>query len=157
MFVWALVFTFAAACFKKPALIWICALLSFSMGFSTLLTVIQAGNRRLGLLIFSGNRAFTLYMAFVSLPFFITLKRGALLLSREAGKAKSLPEILKQITGPAAVLKLIAPRLILPAAAAAALALSVYFLARSPAPLSGQRILEDGPGSALMPGLNSLP
>jgi hypothetical protein len=156
MFVWALVFTFAAACFNKPVLIRMCALLSFSMGFSVLATVIRAGNRRLGLLIFSGNTALILYMALISLPFFITLKRGALLRSRETGAEKLLPDVLKQLTGPGAILKFIAPRLVLPAAAAAALALSVHFLARSPAPLSGQRILEDEPGSAVVLGLDVL-
>jgi hypothetical protein len=149
MFVWAFAFTFAAACFKRPALIRLCALLSFFMGFSALLTVIQAGNKRLGLLIFTGNTAFILYIALISLPFFITLKRGALLRSRETGAEKLLPDVLKQLTGPGAILKFMAPRLVLPAAAAAALALSVHFLARSPAPPSRQRILEDGPESAL--------
>jgi hypothetical protein len=156
MFVWAFVFTFAAACFKKPALIWICALLSFSIGFSVLLTVIQAGNRRLGLLVFSGNTALILYMALISLPFFITLKRGALLRSRETGEEKLLPDILKQMTGPGAILKFIAPRLVLPAAAAAALALSVHFLARNPVPGAGRRIMEDEPESAVVLGLDVL-
>jgi hypothetical protein len=156
MFVWAFVFTFAAACFKKPVLIRLCALLAFFMGFAALLTVIQAGNRRLGLFIFSGNTAFILYIALISLPVFITLKRGALLRSRETGEEKFLPDILKQMTGPGAVLKFTVPRLVLPAAAAAALALSVHFLARSPAPLSGRRVLEDEPESALVLDLDVL-
>jgi hypothetical protein len=150
MFVWAFMFTFFAACLKKPVLIWICALLSFFMGFDAMLTVLQAGNRHLGLLIFSGNTVFILYLAFISLPFFITLKRGALLRDREAGEEKLLPDILKRLTGPGALLKFIAPRLALPAAAAAALTLSVYFLARSPAAPSRQRIIENDPESAVM-------
>jgi hypothetical protein len=156
MFVWAFVFIFAAACLKKPVLIRICAFLSFSMGFAALLTVVQAGNRQLGFLIFSGNTVFILYIALISLPFFITLKRGALLRSREAGEEKLLPDILKQMTGPGAVLKFIAPRLVFPAAAAAALALSVHFLVRSPAADAGQRIPEDEPGNAAVLGLDVL-
>jgi hypothetical protein len=150
VFVWAFVFIFFAACLKKPALITICALLSFFMGGAALFTVTQAGNRRLGLLIFSGNTVFMLYIALISLPFCITLKRGALLRSREIGEEKSFSDILKQLTGPAAVLKFTIPRLILPAAAAAALAISVHFLARSPAPGARQTILEDDPGGALV-------
>jgi hypothetical protein len=150
VFVWAFMFIFFAACLKKPVLITICALLSFFMGFAALWTVARAGNRRLGLLIFSGNTVFILYIALVSLPFFITLKRGALLRSREAGEEKSFPDILKQLTGSAAVLKFIIPRLILPAAAATALAISVHFLARSPASGARQTILENDPGSAVV-------
>jgi hypothetical protein len=143
MFIWAFLFTFLAACLKKPVLIWICGLLSFYLAFSAMATVLQAGNEQLGLLIFSGNTAFILYIALISLPFLVTLKRGALLRSREAGAEKLLPDILKQLTGPAAVFKFIAPRLIAPAAAAAALALSVHFLVRSPAALLRQQIQEE--------------
>jgi hypothetical protein len=150
VFVWVFAFIFFAACLKKPVLITICALLSFFMGFAALLTLIQAGNRRLGLLIFSGNTVFILYIALISLPFFITLKRGALLRSRETGEEKSLPEILKQLTSPAGILKSVIPRLILPAAAAAALTTSVHFLARSPAPGARQTILENDPESAVV-------
>ncbi|MDR1249755.1 MAG: hypothetical protein LBK63_10670 [Treponema sp.] len=154
MFVWAFMFTFLAACVKKPVLIWLCGLLSFFMGISAMLTVIQAGNRQLGLLIFSGNTAFILYIAFISLPFFITLKRGVLLRSRKTEEKKSLPDILKQLISPGVALKSIAPRLIVPAAAAAALALSVHFLARSPVIGARQRILEDEPGNAVVLALD---
>jgi hypothetical protein len=79
IFLWALAFTFLAACIKKPSLIWLCSFLAFLLGLSTLFTIVRGGNRRLGALILSGNTAVILYIALISLPFFTTIKRGNLL------------------------------------------------------------------------------
>ena len=93
IFIWAFVFTFLAACIRKPALILLCVLLGFFQGGAALLTLIRTGNRQLGFLIFSGNTAFILYIALASLPFLITLKRGALLAARRTGGLKSSGEL----------------------------------------------------------------
>jgi hypothetical protein len=154
VFVWALAFTFLGACIKKPVLIWICALLTFVLGVTTLLTIIRTGNRRLGFLIFSGNTAFILYAALISLPFFITLKRGALLFARRTGAGKSSPELGRQLSGPRAVLRLIAPRLVLSVSAAVALGISVYFFTRNPIAAAGRRTVEDEPESAAVLAMN---
>jgi hypothetical protein len=147
MFIWAFVFIFLAACIRKPVLIWICVLLAFLQGAAALLTLIQTGNRQLGFLIFSGNTVFILYIALASLPFFITLKRGALLFARTRGAQKSPAELLKQATTPRRLLKRIAPRLVL-FASAAALGIGAYFLARNPTPPAAQETVMDEPESA---------
>jgi hypothetical protein len=146
MFAWAFVFIFLAACIKKPVLIWICALLSLLQGGAALLTLIRTGNRHLGFFIFSGNTAFILYIALVSLPFFITLKRGALLRSRGAGEQNFPAELLKRITRPGALLRILAPRLLL-FASTTALGMGLCLFARNPGPPAGQETVVDEPGS----------
>jgi hypothetical protein len=131
VFIWAFVFTFIAACVRKPVLIWICALLAFFQGGGALAALVRAGNKQLGFLIFSGNTAFIFYLALVSLPFFITLKRGAVLRGRKTGKQPSSQELLRQLTKPRALLTLLAPRLVLAAFAGAALGISAWFFARA--------------------------
>jgi hypothetical protein len=102
------------------------------MGIAVLRTLVRTGNRRLGFLIFSGNTAFILYAALISLPFFITLKRGALLRTRSIGGGKSPLELFRRGGGAKAVLALMAPRLVFSVCAAAALAAGVYFFTRNP-------------------------
>jgi hypothetical protein len=146
MFIWAFVFTFLAACIRKPVLIWICAVLAFSRGGGALLTLIRTGNRQLGFLIFSGNTAFICYIALVSLPFFITLKRGSLLQARKTGEQKSPGELFRQLRNPRSLFALIAPRLVL-FAFAAALGIGACFLVRNPAAPAGRRAVIDEPES----------
>jgi hypothetical protein len=150
MFIWAFVFIFLAACIRKPVVIWICALLAFFQGGAALLTLIRTGNRQLGFLILSGNTAFLVYIALVSLPFFITLKRGTLLLSRRAGEQKSPAELFKQLANPRSLLRLIAPRLAL-LASAAALGIGACLLARNPAaPAVPRTVLNEPESSGLL-------
>jgi hypothetical protein len=118
------------------------------MGIAVLRTLVRTGNRRLGFLIFSGNTAFILYAALISLPFFITLKRGTLLLGRGAREKGSNRGLFSRLAGAKAVLALIAPRLVLPVCAAAALAAGVYFFTRNPVAGAGRETLEDEPESA---------
>jgi hypothetical protein len=146
MFLWAFVFIFLAACIRQPVLIWSCAALSFFQAATALLTLVRTGNRQLGFLIFSGNTAFILYLALVSLPFFITLKRGALFYSRRAGKQNSPAELIKRITEPDALLRLMTPRLLL-FVFATALGVGLCFFARNPGPPAGERTVVDEPES----------
>jgi hypothetical protein len=147
MFIWAFVFTFLAACIRKPLLIWICAVLAFFQGGAALLTLIRTGNRQLGLLIFSGNTAFIFYIALALLPFFITLKRGALLQARKTGEQKSPGDLFRQLTNPRALLTLIAPRLVL-FVSTAALGMGLCFFARNPIAPLGRSSVVDEPESA---------
>jgi hypothetical protein len=150
MFIWAFVFTFLAACIRKPALIRLCVLLAFFQGSAALSTLVRTGNRRLGFLIFSGNTAFILYVALVSLPFLITLKRGALLAARRAGKQKTPGELRKELTSPKALIKRLAPRLIL-FASAAALGIGVYFFARNPIdPAGGMTVVNESDSGGIL-------
>jgi hypothetical protein len=147
MFIWAFVFIFLAACVRKPVLIRLCVLLAFFQGGAALLTLIKTGNRQLGFLIFSGDTVFILYIALAALPFFITLKRGALIAAHRRGAQKSSAEFLKQAANPRALLKTLAPRLVL-FASAAALGIGAYFFARNPAAPAGRETVVDEPESA---------
>jgi hypothetical protein len=146
MFIWAFVFTFLAACIRKPVLIRLCVLLASFQGAAALLTLIKTGNRRLGFLIFSGNTVFIFYIALASLPFLITLKRGALLAARRTDEQKSSRELFKQLTASRALLKHIVPRLVL-FASTAALGIGAYFFARNPIPPAGRMTVVDEPES----------
>jgi hypothetical protein len=148
IFVWAFLFTFLAACIRKPLLVWACALLAFFQGTAALLTLIRSGNKGLGFLIFSGNTVFILYTALVCLPFFITIKRGALLLGRRAEEQQFPGELLKQLRDPRALLRRLAPRLVL-FASATALGMGIYFFARNPAAPAGQTRVVDENGDLL--------
>jgi hypothetical protein len=147
VFIWVFAFTFLGACITKPVLIWLCALLTFVLGIAVLLTLIRTGNRRLGLLIFSGNTPFILYAALISLPFFITLKRGALLRVRGARRERFPRDIFKRLTEARAVPKLLAPRLAFVLSAAIALGIGAHFFARNPIAAATRRTVEDEPGS----------
>jgi hypothetical protein len=153
MFMWAFVFTFLAACVRKPVLIRICAALAFFQCGAALWTLIRTGNRRLGFLIFSGNTAFILYIALVSLPFFITLKRAALLRSRASGEPKTTGEFFKRLIKPGILLKRAAPRLAL-LASTGALGLAVCFFARNPAAPPVRRTVVEEPESGTILALD---
>jgi hypothetical protein len=154
VFVWSFVFVFLAACVRKPALICVCALLTFLHGGAVLLTLVQAGNRRLGFLIFSGDTAFMIYAALVSLPFFMAVKRGALLFARKTGKGTLPGELAKRPPKPGAIVGLLAPRLAAIALAAAALGTGAWFVARNPVPGPPRRTLVDEPESAGILAMN---
>jgi hypothetical protein len=156
VFIWAFVFIFLAACIRNPVLIWICALLAFFQGGSALATLVRAGNRRLGFLIFSGNTAFIFYIALVSLPVFITFKRGTLLRARGTGEQPSSQELLRQLTNPRALFKLLAPRLVLLASAAAALGISAWFFARASIAPAERMTVVDEPESGNLLALETL-
>ncbi|MDR3123720.1 MAG: hypothetical protein LBU16_08095 [Treponema sp.] len=150
VFIWAFLFTFLAACIRKPVLIWICAALAFFQG-GGLLTLIQAGNKRLGSLIVSGNTALIFYLALVSLPFFITLKRGALLRARETGEQPSSQELLRQLANPKALIRRLAPRLVLLAFAGTALGINAWLFARaSIAPAERMTVVDEPESGGLL-------
>jgi hypothetical protein len=150
VFVWAFVFTFLAACVRKPVLVWLCALLAFFQGAAALHALVRTGSRELGFLIFSGDTAFILYVALASLPFFITLKRGALLFARRSGEQMSPGELLQQLANPGSLFRRLAPRLVL-FASVAALAAGLFFMAQSPDVPAGQRTLaEESEGGELL-------
>jgi hypothetical protein len=150
VFIWAFVFTFLAACIRKPVLVWLCALLAFFQGAAVLYALVGTGSRGLGFLIFSGDTVFILYIALVSLPFFITLKRGALLFARRSGEQISPGELLTQLKNPGSLFKRMAPRLVL-FASATALGTGLCFMARSPeAPAAQRTLAEEREGGELL-------
>ncbi|WP_010256652.1 hypothetical protein [Treponema primitia] len=145
IFLWIFVFTFMAACIKKPLLVWLCGFLAFLLGFSTMLTIVRGGNRRLGSLILSGNTAIILYIALISLPFFITLKRGTLLLpSRDK---KSTPSRLK-------LLVRMIPRLSFLVFTTVILGIGTSLFIRYPIKLPVQKIVDDTAGNTNVLGMN---
>jgi hypothetical protein len=146
MFIWAFVFTFLAACIRKPFLIRICALLAFFQGGAALLTLITTGSRRLGFLIFSGDTALILYIALASLPFFIILKRGALLASHRTDEQKSSGELFKQVIASGAMVKHMAPWLVL-FVFMTGLGIGAYFFARNSAAPAGRMTVLNEPES----------
>ncbi|MFP3041461.1 hypothetical protein LQZ19_06520 [Treponema primitia] len=145
IFLWIFVFTFMAACIKQPLLVWLCSFLAFFRGFSTLLTVVLGGNRRLGSLILSGNTAIILYIALISLPFFITLKRGTLLLP--VRDKKTSPGRLKRLVP-------MIPRLAFLVFTVVILGISVSFFTRYPVKQPVQRIQDDGAGNTNFLGMD---
>jgi hypothetical protein len=132
IFVWAFVFTFLGACVKKPPLVWLCGVLTLLLAFSSLRTIVHAGNRRLASLILSGNTPFILYTALITLPFFIIIKRGILLMSVKR-----------------ALLKQIIPRLLFLAAAAIIFGISAFFVTRNPVRQPELRTIDDTAGDYL--------
>jgi hypothetical protein len=148
IFLWAFVFTFLAACIKRPSLIWLCSFLAFFLGFSTLLTLVRGGNRRLGSLILSGNTAIILYMALIALPFFTTIKRGILL---RAGAAKNRnPGRFILFT----VFKHRIPGIVLLAVTALMLGISEFRFIRYPIRETAPRIIDDTAGGTAYLGMD---
>jgi hypothetical protein len=112
--------------------------------------LVRTGSRELGFLIFSGDTVFILYIALVSLPFFITLKRGALLFARRSGEQISPGELLRQLTNPGSLVKRLAPRLAL-FVSVTALGTGLCFMARSPeAPAAQRTLAEESEGGELL-------
>ncbi|MDR2078447.1 MAG: hypothetical protein LBP74_01850 [Treponema sp.] len=140
IFLWAFVFTFLAACIKRPPLILLCSFLAFFLGLSTLLTIVRGENRRLGSLILSGNTAVILYIALISLPFFTTIKRGSLL---RAGAAKNRnPRRIIPLT----VFKYTIPGISFLAFTALVLGICAFHFTRYPIRQTTERTIDDTAG-----------
>jgi hypothetical protein len=140
IFLWAFAFTFLAACIKRPPLIWLCSFLASLLGLSTLLTIIQGGNKRLGSLILSGNTGVILYIALISLPFFTSIKRGSLLRS-EVTKNRN-PERFISLKA----FKQIIPKISFLAFASLILGISTFYFTRYPVRQTIRRTIDDTAG-----------
>ncbi|AEF86396.1 putative membrane protein [Treponema primitia ZAS-2] len=120
IFIWVFFFTFLASCFTQPLLIWLCAIFSFLRGAEALRALYLTGNTQFETLILSGNIPVILYVALISLPFFIILKRGRVIQGRE----KNQPWLFKGVPGFTVLV-----------CAAASLGTGIFFLNRIPASL----------------------
>jgi hypothetical protein len=122
-------FTLLGAVIRIPPLVGLCGILTPIQVTVALINLMNAKNRDLADLILSGNMVFTLYIALVSLPFFLILKRSVVL-----GKEQKAGRLWRHY---------ILPRLILLGLNLAGLVLYARGLSETPAPQAVRRTLTE--------------